>query len=334
MDVARWPVGENAVTVQLRASWPRIGYLSENAFRSRHMYRGVAAIAEGRECGPQSSSRRLTCKWGLMIRKPLVAILGLAALANAQSQPPTDSKLPLMFDVASVRPTPPDERRGIAHQPPGGQSYEIIGAPLSMIMTVAYSVTPRQISGGPGWVNTDRWNIQAKSERRGTSDELHDALARVLEDRFKLKVRRETRELPCYLLTVDKKGSKMPVHDPADLVHEPIAGKVDNGERHLTGQNVTMNYFAFFLSRGLDRNVVDQTGMTEHYDVDYHYLPELPNGGRGADGGPALINGQPVSLDGPDIFTALREQLGLRLEKGKGPVEFLVIEQAEKPSEN
>ena len=121
-----------------------------------------------------------------------------------------------------MKPTPPDERRGIVHQPPGGQSYEAIGAPLRMIMTVAYTVTDRQISGGPDWINSDRWNIEAKAERRGTSDELHDALARLLEERFQLKIRHETRELPAYILTVDKKGSKMPVHDPADLVHEPI----------------------------------------------------------------------------------------------------------------
>ena len=80
--------------------------------------------------------------------------------------------------------------------------------------------------------------------------------------------------------------------------------------------------------------MVDQTGLTGHYDIDYHYAPELPNGGRGADGGPAMINGQPVSVDGPNIYTALREQLGLQLEKGRGPVDFLVIEHVEKPSDN
>jgi uncharacterized protein (TIGR03435 family) len=258
--------------------------------------------------------------------------VGSALLVRAQQS--AETKPPLTFEVASIKPTPPDERRGIVHQLPGGQTYEAIGVPLKMIMTVAYTVTDRQISGGPDWINTDRWTIETKAERSGTSDELHDALARLLEDRFKLKVRHEKRDMPCYILTVDKKGAKMPVHPAADLVHEPIAGRFDNGEMHLTGQNATMNYFAFFLSRGLDRNVIDQTGLTEHYDIDYHYVPELPNGGRGADGGPALINGQPVSLDGPTIFTALREQLGLQLEKGKGPVDFLVVEHVEKPSEN
>ena len=257
-------------------------------------------------------------------------LCGSALLVEAQQS--AESKPPLTFEVASIKPTPPEEQRGIVHQPPGGQSYEAIGAPLFTIMTVAYTVTPRQISGGPDWINTDRWTIEAKAERRGTSDELHDALARLLEDRFHLKVRHEKREMACYLLTVDKKGSKMPVHDPADLLHEPIGGRFENGQIHPTGQNATMNYFAFFLSRGLDLNVVDQTGLTEHYDIDYHYVPDLPPG-RGGDG-PPQINGQPVAVDGPNIFTALRDQLGLKLEKGKGPVDFLVIEHVEKPSAN
>jgi uncharacterized protein (TIGR03435 family) len=264
----------------------------------------------------------------------VVAFVAAGCVFLVHAQQNGGSGPPLLFDVASIKATPPDERGGIVHQPPGGQSYEAIGAPLRMIMTVAYSVTDRQLSGGPDWINTERWNIEAKAGRRGTSDELHDALARLLEERFQLKVRHEKREMACYLLTVDKKGAKMPVHDADDLLHEPIAGGFDKGELHLKGQNATMNYFAFFLSRGLDRNVVDQTGLTQRYDIDYHYLPELPNGGRGADGNPATINGQPVSLDGPNIYTALREQLGLQLEKGRGPVDFIVIEHVEKPSEN
>jgi uncharacterized protein (TIGR03435 family) len=259
----------------------------------------------------------------------IVAALGggLSLLLSARQQ--TDAKEPLVFDVASVKPTPPGEGGGLVHQPPGGQSYEALGAPLRVIMTVAYSVTDRQISGGPEWINSDRWTIEAKADRRGTSDELHAALAHLLEERFQLKVRHETRELPVYILTVDKKGSKMPVHDPADLLHEPISGGPIQG---MTGRNATMNYFAFFLSRMLDLNVIDRTNLPDHYDLDFHFVPErrndLPVGAAGA-GAP-----MPALPDGPDIFTALREQLGLRLEKGKGPVDYLVIEHVEKPSEN
>jgi uncharacterized protein (TIGR03435 family) len=126
---------------------------------------------------------------------------------------------------------------------------------------------------------------------------------------------------------VDKKGSKMPVHDPADLKHEPIGG----GPGGLSGENATMNYFAFFLSRILDLNVIDRTELPDHYDVKFHFVPDAATFGRG---GAAEGGAVPAMPDGPDIFTALREQLGLRLEKGKGPVDYLVIEHAEKPSDN
>ena len=259
------------------------------------------------------------------------AAAGLGLVLRAQTQP--EGKEPLVFEVASIKATPPDTRGGIVH-PVEGRGYEAIGVPLRTILTVAYTVTDRQISGGPSWINADRWNIEAKGERRGTSDELHAALARLLEDRFQLKVRHETREMSCYILTVDKKGPKMALHDSEDTAHEPIMGRFEKGELRQTGHNVMMDYFAFFLSRGLDLNVINRTGLTNPYDVDFHYVPDLPNGGRGPDGGPAMVNGEPVALDGPTLFTALREQLGLRLEKGRGAVDFLVIEHVEKPSEN
>ena len=191
-------------------------------------------------------------------------------------------------------------------------------------------MTDRQISGGPDWIDRDLWDIDAKANRRGTSDELHAALARLLEERFKIQVRHETRELPVYILTLDKKGAKMPAHDPADLEHMPIRPGRD-GPGSFSGQNVRMNYFAFFLSRLLDRNVIDRTDLSGPYDVNFHFVPDVPSGpGRGGrEEGPAV----PLP-EGPDIYTALREQLGLQLEKGKGPVDYLVIEHVEKPSAN
>jgi uncharacterized protein (TIGR03435 family) len=92
-----------------------------------------------------------------------------------------------------------------------------------------------------------------------------------------------------------------------------------------------MNYFAFFLSRGLDLNVVDETSLAGHYDIDYHHVPEQ-RGGKGM--GTDTVTPPAATPEGPDLFTALGEQLGLRLEKGKGPVDHLVIESMQKPSEN
>ncbi len=231
------------------------------------------------------------------------------------------------FEVASVKPSAPGGRGGIIRPLPGNQTYMGNNITLRLMMTVAYSVTDRQIAGGPDWINTDRFDIMAKAERPGTTDELHRMLQAMIEDRFQLKVRRETREMPVWALTVDKGGPKMTEHDAADLDHPPFGPNKD-GKRGTSGRNVKMDYFAFFLSRLLDRSVIDKTGLTKYYDVDLEFVPEGQPGPR-PDGGDA-----PPLPEGPSIFTAVREQLGLKLESSKGPVEYLVIEHVEKPSAN
>jgi len=224
------------------------------------------------------------------------------------------------FEVASVKASAPGGRGGIVRMLPGNQTYIAQNMPLRVIMTVAYSVTDRQIAGGPDWINTEAYDITAKADRRCTVQELHDMLARLLEERFQLKIRREKREMPIWALTVDKGGPKLTEHDAADLDHPPFgAGPGPNG-RGTTGKNVSMDYFAFMLSRMLDRNVADRTGLTKNYDLSIDFVRDIP--------------GRETPQDGPTIFTALKEQLGMKLESAKGPVEFLVIEKAERPTAN
>jgi uncharacterized protein (TIGR03435 family) len=252
-----------------------------------------------------------------MVRAVLFLLSAGAAFAQALPN----------FEVASVKPSAPGGRGGIVRMLPGNQTYIANNVPLRLIMTVAFTVTDRQITGGPDWINTEPYDITAKADRRCTTDELHDMLARLLEERFQMKIRREKREMPVWALVVDKSGPKLTEHDAADLDHPPF-GPGPNG-RGTSGRNVNMNYFAFFLSRLLDRNVVDRTGLAKNYDLTLDFvrdnLPPRPDG-AGA--------GEPQRPEGPSIHTALREQLGLRLESAKGPVEFLVIEKAERPTAN
>jgi uncharacterized protein (TIGR03435 family) len=230
-------------------------------------------------------------------------------------------KEPLAFEVASIKPTRATDQRGIIRPMPGNQAYTGTNVTLQMMMTIAYSVTDRQISGAPGWVATDRFDIEAKAARPGTVDELHDMLANLLEERFKLKVRRETKEQAVWNLVVDKGGAKLATHSPEDINYPPIR-MAARGE--LQAQNVKMDYFAFFLSRSLDRKVIDKTGLPARYDLRLRFRPDMPPDAPGAE----------QFRDVPDIFTAVREQLGLKLESGRGPVEYLVVEKVEKLTEN
>ncbi len=267
-----------------------------------------------------------------MPHKWFVATL-LAVAFCAQSQ--TSDKDPLTFEVASVKPAvascPP--ACGLVRPLPGNTTYHAEGAVLRSLMTIAYSVTDRQISGGPSWMNSDRFDIDAKAARPRNIDDLHTMLQHLLEERFHLQVRHESREEPVWALVVNKGGSKMPVHDPEDKDYAPIGGQMARASDGsicpgLAGHNVTMNYFAFFLSRGMDRKVIDRTNLPDHYDVKLQYMPDGAKFG-GPDGGAPTI-----SPDCSDIFSALPRQLGLKLESAKGPVDFLVVEHVEKPTEN
>ena len=264
----------------------------------------------------------------------LFAATTTVSLALRAQQPQAGEKDPLTFDVGSVKPSagcPP--ACGLIRPTVGNQGYHVEGSTLRTLMTVAYTVTDRQISGGPAWLGTDRFDIEAKATRPRTVDELHIMLQHLLEERFQLKVRHETRQESVWDLVVAKGGSKMPVHDAADKDYPPMGpqmvrdpdGSVCLG---LPGRNVTMNYFAFVLSRSVDRAVIDKTNLPDRYDVALKFLPAaLPP--RGPEGGELTI-----SPDCHDIAVALPQQLGLKLESAKGPVDFLVIERAEKPSEN
>jgi len=277
-----------------------------------------------------------------LFRAARVAIALCAAAAfgvRAQSLTPpsgTAEKDPLTFEVASVKPSaaacPP--ACGLIRPTVGSQGYHAEGATLRSLMTVAYSVTDRQISGGPTWIDTDRFDIEAKAARPRNTDDLHAMLQHLLEERFNLKLRHEMREESALALVVAKAGAKMPVHDPDDEDYapmgiQPVRG-TDGGVCFATipGRNVTMKYFAFMLSRIMDRNVVDNTGLPARYDVNLQFVPDgvHPNG---PDGQPL-----PISSDCSDVFYALPKQLGLQLETAKAPVEYLVVEHVEKPAAN
>jgi uncharacterized protein (TIGR03435 family) len=206
---------------------------------------------------------------------------------------------------------------------PGGERFVVRSMPLNWIIGEAYRVPNRQISGLPDGMETEPYDIEAKAERPVKRDQMMLMLRSLLEDRFKLVVRRETKEISARVLVVAKGGPKLTENqDGADLAITKITG--NRTQYH----NMSMSLFANVMA-GRDETLVDQTGLQGTYDFTLDYY-------HGGPVGPGVKEGREPAPDpnGPSLETALREQLGLRLESRKGPVEMLVVEHIERPVGN
>ena len=252
------------------------------------------------------------------------AVVGLLSpsFVHGQNQPAR-----LTFEVASVKASAPGGRGGGIRAQPGGQRYTAQNIPVKLMISLMYKVPTRQISGGPGWLDTDGYDVEAKADHSYRLDDLHVMYQNLLADRFKLKFHKEIREGAVYALTVDKPGSKMKVNESPEDFNFPISPGKDGV---IIGTRVSMRHFCWWLGQVLQRDerpVIDKTGLDKNYDFTLAFMPELPpdvpkeNLPRGRQ-------------DSPSIFEALKEQLGLRLQAQKGPVEYYVIDHVERPAEN
>jgi uncharacterized protein (TIGR03435 family) len=255
------------------------------------------------------------------------------------------------FDAVSVKPAPPPDKRGRrvamiggpGAPTPGRVNYENIG--LEAIIGEAYNVESYRISG-PEWFQTDRFNVVATVPLGITKDQFRVMLRNLLADRFKLTLHKETRELPIYSLSVAKNGPKLKkaIPDPppdangdADAARSAGGGKMktDTEGYPILGPGMSMammNDHARLVNKGhmqvlvnllagqTGRPVVDATGLTEEYEFALYWIPQPPGSG------PSMAE-DPV---GPDLFAALQEQMGLKLEPKKGPIEVLVIDHADR----
>jgi uncharacterized protein (TIGR03435 family) len=286
-----------------------------------------------------------------------MVVFGLASAPQIPAQSPPTVAAPLpSFEVASIKPNRSgDMRTGIRFQP---GRFTATGTTVLRLITLAYNVRDFQVSGGASWISSDKYDIDAK-EPDGFSEELAKLpmdqrrekmgllLQSLLADRFQLKVSHGTKELPVYALVVGKNGPKIQVAKPGGTYPSgfkgpdgrPIggAGMMRVGPGELTGQGVPLAFLVQQLAQRLGRNVLDQTGLKGNYDFTLKWTPDQssaamfqgpPSGGPGPDSAP------PPDPSGPSIFTAVQEQLGLKLESTKGPVEILIIDHVEPPSEN
>jgi uncharacterized protein (TIGR03435 family) len=269
---------------------------------------------------------------------PLFVLLGMIQADEPKATRPE-------FEVASIKPHTASDRRVLMMPSPGG-TFNASGVTLRMLMNLAYRVQDYQISGGPGWIDSDRYDIAAKADDDSNS-KLRERVQALLEDRFKLAIRRETREVPIYALVIAKGGPKLLESDGDCPPHgsgppppptpgktpAPRCGGMFMGRSQLSGLKIPLPEIVTALSRTLGRPVIDQTGLTGKYDIKLEWTPDKSQVQLGP-GDPGAPQPPPSDTSGPSIYTALQEQLGLKLESQKGPVEVLTIDHVEHPSEN
>jgi uncharacterized protein (TIGR03435 family) len=272
-----------------------------------------------------------------------LAIIGLTQAQNVAGARPE-------FSVTSVKPnhTGCCTTWGAGNRGGGGGGKNVT---LKELMGFAYRLQQFQISGGPRWINSDRFDIEGKAVGPTTDfDKVRLMLQALFEDRFKLKVHRETQDGPVYALVVAKGGPRIrlsqdqsseDVDGPAPPGAGPNHGAIRVGVGNLVGNAVTLSWFANMLSQRMDRLVVDKTNLSGRFDIRLQWVPtpgENPfdMGGNNLPASIIDMTGTTVTLNpsGPSMFSAIQEQLGLKLESAKAPVELLVIDHVEKPSAN
>ena len=246
---------------------------------------------------------------------------------------------PVQFDVVSVKLHTPENRDSKMQLLPEG--VRLSNLPLQDFIVQAFGLAlSDQIAGLPSWANSERFDIEAKvasadvaAFKKLTLDQVRLMARPILTDRFKLLSHEEKKVLPFYALEVAKGGSKLQLstmssEDPNARTGTIGMGRAPNANgavmNDLTARGVTMDRLASVLSQqGLGRVVLDNTGLTGRYDFKLTWT---------SDSGTATPN--PADTSGPSIFTALSEQLGIKLDPQKGPVPVLVIDHIEEPSPN
>ena len=234
-----------------------------------------------------------------------------------------------VFEVATIKPSRPGAQgRGLTMR---GRNVVTINTPVSFLMSFVYGMHPEQIVGGPSWFESDNFDITGQPDIEGVPNEqqIRHMVEKLLADRLKLTFHREKRELSVYALVVGKAGSKLTKNDtnPDGL---PGLGFRAPGVMFVV--NATMTNFAATMQMAvLDRPVVDQTGLAGRYDFNLTWTPdETQFKGMGLRVPPPADNANAP----PGLFTAIQEQTGLKFESTKTPVEVLVVDRIEKPTEN
>jgi uncharacterized protein (TIGR03435 family) len=297
-------------------------------------------------------------------RRLLVAAAAVLAAAWPSAQAPQAPSGAPAFEVASIKPNNSGDGRIMMQNQPG--RYIATNVTLRLLIRNAYQLQDFQITGGPSWLASDHFDVNAKvpDEFRAMAPPapgsgpgpLQLMIRALLVERFKLVVHSETKDSPLYALILARADGKLGPglkKSSVDCAAVFAAGRARGGamppppqpgERmqcgmrvgpgNLMGGGALMPQFANTLGMFAGRIVVDRTGLEGAYDVDLTWTPDqMPQRPPGAPEGPAQFNGVAIDPNGPSLFTAVQEQLGLKLDSQRGPVEIMVIDSVEKPVE-
>lgn len=247
---------------------------------------------------------------------PLVVLVGMATL-SAQTPRPT-------FEVASVRKTV--QPNPIAPAPTAPDTFYRAGEILPYFIRLAYSIQSFQLAGGPEWVRTDRFEIHAKSDAPASPGQLRRMLQTLLAERFKLVLRKEQQDMPHLALVVDRKNLGPNLTPCADWLNPPpfnASPKMPQGASFFRNRCVELSEVATRATAAMGTPAIDKTGLTGLWNYTIVYRRPRP-----VDASPA------ADADAPFFDVAMRQQLGLKLESARGPVDVLVIDSVQQPTEN
>jgi uncharacterized protein (TIGR03435 family) len=284
----------------------------------------------------EKSTRLSRAKKALLASAGFAAFLlpiavGLAIGPRGFAQPIGMAKKRASFTVASIKPASLDARGISISMGPGGRVVAR-NVTLRFLIKIAYDLRDDQIGGGPSWLSSKRYDVEAKCEPP-ISDNLpkqeyqHQVLSRLqslLADRFQLTLKEGTKEMPVFHLLVAKNGPK--IREVPNPPRAKSSSRTSN--THLDATNQDLDWLAHFLGEQVTRPVENRTGLTAHYSFKLDWTPD-PSLGVGHDD-----DTHAEAAIGPSLFTALQEQLGLRLELHKGQAPFMTVERAEPPSDN
>lgn len=231
-------------------------------------------------------------------------LLATGGLTFGQSAP--------SFDVTSVKLSPPWQAGMTGGVSLDGARFSSSRNPLRGLIFSAYGIPYWRLSGGPAWLDSDAYDIVGTFPPNTSQEQVKLMLQTLFIDRFKLAIHRETKDYPTYALIVDKDGPKLKA--TADSKYS-----AKNGGGHLELHHASMAGFATYLVNAAGRPVVDMTGLEGYFDIGLDWRPDTASS---------------ANDPRPSIYTAVQEQLGLKLEPRKAPVEFIVIDHIERPSEN